>query len=332
MKISIFGSGSIGLRHLTNLIKLRKELKISSIYAYDSKTATKFLGTERNFTFTQDFKLAAEDCDVAFICVPTHMHNQTINNLLKYTNCHFGIEKPLSKKIKDCFSTLNNISKTGKKTAVGYMLVNHPLILETEKLLKKKKIGRIIFARAECGFYLPNWHPWEDYRKFYMASKAQGGGVLLDTSHEINYLQRLFGKVSKIQGLVGKFSDLNITSDDLSLSILKFKKNNVIGNIHLDLLQFEKSRIFKIIGTKGIIEGCFSNNTIKIYDNLKKKYFIKNINYNFNNLYYTQLRQFWALIKNKKNNLCTAKEAYHTMQIIESIRKSQSSGKKITIK
>lgn len=100
----------------------------------------------------------------------------------------------------------------------------------------------------------------------------------------------------------------------------------------MDLLQFEKSRTFKIIGTKGVIEGCLSNNTIKIYDNLKKKYITKKINYNFNNIYYTQLRQFWALIKNKKNNLCTSKEAYHTMQIIEAIRKSQLYGKKITIK
>ena len=71
-----------------------------------------------------------------------------------------------------------------------------------------------------------------------MAHKNQGGGVLLDTSHEINYLQRLFGKVKSIQGIVGKFSNLEITSDDLALSILKFK-NNIVGHVHLDLLQFE---------------------------------------------------------------------------------------------
>ena len=43
MKVSVFGSGSIGLRHLTNLIKLRKELKISSIFRYDTKNKKKFL-------------------------------------------------------------------------------------------------------------------------------------------------------------------------------------------------------------------------------------------------------------------------------------------------
>jgi predicted dehydrogenase len=330
MKVSIFGSGSIGLRHLTNLIKLRKELKITSIFAYDTNDKKKFLGKIRNFQFTQDLKKAAINCDVAFICVPTHLHNQTINKILKFTKCHFYIEKPLSSKIEGCLKTLKKIKKIKKKIAVGYMLVNHPIILKTQSLLKQKAIGDIIFVRAECGFYLPNWHPWEDYRKFYMAHKNQGGGVLLDTSHEINYLQRLFGNVKNIQGLVGKHSNLKITSDDLALSILKFK-NNVIGHVHLDLLQFEKSRTFKIIGNNGVIEGCLATNKIKVFYNNKKKSVEKKLNYNFNNIYFTQLREFWSLINNKKSNLCTGDEAYHTMQIIEGIRNSNKSGKKISI-
>ena len=331
MKVSVFGSGSIGLRHLTNLIKLKKELKISSIFSYDTKNKKSFLGESKKFVFTQNLKLAAENCDVAFICVPTHLHNKTINKILKYTKCHFYIEKPLSSEIKDCLKTLNKIKQTKKKVGVGYMLVNHPVILEVQSLIKQKAIGKIIFAKAECGFYLPNWHPWEDYRKFYMAHKKQGGGVLLDTSHEINYLQRLFGKVKSIQGIVGKFSNLEITSDDLALSILKFK-NNIIGHVHLDLLQFEKSRSFKIIGTKGVIEGSLVTNKIKIFNNNKKKVIEKKLKYNFNNIYFTQLRQFWSLIKNKSSNLCTGDEAYHTMQIIEGIRKSNKFGKKISIK
>ena len=331
MKVTVFGSGSIGLRHLTNLIKLKKELKISSIFSYDTKNKIGFLGKSKEFIFTQNFKEAAKNCDVAFICVPTHLHNQTINKILTYTKCHFYIEKPLSSEIKDCLKTLKKIKKIKKKVGVGYMLVNHPLILNAKSLIEKKVIGKPIFARAECGFYLPNWHPWEDYRKFYMAHKNQGGGVLLDTSHEINYLQRLFGNVTNVQGIVGKFSNLEITSDDLALSILKFKKNNLIGHVHLDLLQFDKSRSFKVIGTKGVIEGSLVTNTLRIFTNNKKKAIEKKINYNFNNIYITQLRQLWALINNKKSNLCNGEEAYHTMQIIEAIRKSNKSGKKIKI-
>ena len=108
-------------------------------------------------------------------------------------------------------------------------------------------------------------------QKVLYGSQDQGGGVLLDTSHEINYLQRLFGQVKNIQGLVGKFSNLKISSDDLALSIMNFKKNNVVGQIHLDLMQFEKSRNFKIIGTKGVIEGCLVTNKIKIFIITKKR-------------------------------------------------------------
>ena len=55
MKVSVFGSGSIGLRHLTNLIKLKKELKITSIFSYDKKNKKNFLGKSKNFIFTQNW-------------------------------------------------------------------------------------------------------------------------------------------------------------------------------------------------------------------------------------------------------------------------------------
>ena len=63
----------------------------------------------KKFIFTQNLKLAAENCDVAFICVPTHLHNRIINKILKYTKCHFYIEKPLSSKIDGCLKTLKKI-------------------------------------------------------------------------------------------------------------------------------------------------------------------------------------------------------------------------------
>ena len=55
----------------------------------------------------------------------------------------------------------------------------------------------------------------------------------------------------------------------------------IIGHVHLDLLQFEKSRSFKIIGTKGVIEGSLATNKIKIFYNSRKKKVEKKLNYNF---------------------------------------------------
>ena len=77
----------------------------------------------------------------------------------------------------------------GKLVALGYMLHHHPVIKKMRDIINKGILGRVLLVRAEAGFYLPQWHPWEDYRDFYMSWKTGGGGALLDLSHEINYLQ-----------------------------------------------------------------------------------------------------------------------------------------------
>ena len=49
------------------------------------------------------------------------------------------------------------------------------------------------------------------------------------------------------------------------------------------------------------------------------------IKYILNNL-------IWNLIKNKNQNLGKGEEALHTMEIIEAVRTSSKTGKKVTIK
>ena len=165
-----------------------------------------------------------------------------------------------------------------------------------------------------------------------MSKIEQGGGALLDISHEINLLQFLFGKVKFVSGSsVKTVSDLDITSDDLALSTLHFK--NFSAQIQLDLLQFEEERNFKIIGTRGSIKVDLVKNNISHYDLKSKKWKHHNIKFNFDNIYYTQLRYFFSSIrKNKKVNLSTSSDAIHTMEIIEAIRKSsKNNGKKTKV-
>ena len=149
------------------------------------------------------------------------------------------------------------------------MLVNHPVILKTQSLIKQKAIGKLFLLELNVDFIYQIGILGKTTENFTWLTSNKVV-VLLDTSHEINYLQRFIWKSKKYSRIVGKFSNLEITSDDLALSILKFK-NNIVGHVHLDLLQFEKSRSFKIIGTNGVIEGSLSTNTIKIFKNNKKK-------------------------------------------------------------
>ena len=315
--------GSIGQRHFKNLIDFKKKYNFKTIKGYDtSKNRIKLLNEKfKNFNITDNFKDAVIDSDIVFICTPTNLHIHSILKTLKYTSPHFYIEKPLSSTIDNCKKILLEIKKRKKKIGMGYMLYNHPVIKHTKELLNENKLGKVLFARAESGFYLPFWHPWEDYRDFYMSSLKQGGGALLDTSHEINYLQYFFGKAESVTGKVQTISNLDITSDDFTLANINFK-NKVQAQIHLDLLQFDEERYFKIIGSKSVLIGDLKNNFVKIFNLKSKKWKIKKFSFNFDKIYHIQLDNFIRMIKNKSSTICKSESAFHTMQIIEAIRKS----------
>ena len=330
MIVSIIGMGSIGQRHFNNLILFKKKYKKKEIRGYEfNQSKIKILKKKyKNFEITNDFKRAVINSDIVYICNPTNLHNQSILNTLKYSKPHFYIEKPLSSKIDGCKFVLNKIKKTKKTVAIGYMLRNHPVILYTKKLLEKKILGKILFARAESGFYLPFWHPWENYKDFYMSSIKKGGGALLDTSHEINYLQYFFGKAISVSGKVKTISDLEITSDDLTTADILFEKN-IKTQIHLDLLQFDEERYFKIIASEAVLIGDLKNNFIKIYNKKSKKWKIKKFNFKFDKIYHTQLLNFMRKINRKKSNICDSNSAFETMKIIEAIRKSSKSNSQV---
>jgi predicted dehydrogenase len=99
-----------------------------------------------------------------------------------------------------------------KHVAVAYNLRFHPLIRRLKEIVAGLSV---LSVNAYVGQYLPNWRPTADYRKSYSANRNEGGGVLKDLSHEIDYLTWLFGDWKSMATLGGHFSKLEIESDDL---------------------------------------------------------------------------------------------------------------------
>lgn len=323
MKISIVGTGSIGKRHLKNCITLKNELGISEIRCFDEKSSLlqEIKQEMPDVILTNDIKSAVDGVDAVFICVPTSLHIPVISEISKICSCHIYLEKPVSHTLSGCDELIYKQKKSNKVLAVGYMLPKHPVLLEIKKLLSDNIAGRILSVRAESGFYLPKWHPWENYKDFYMSWKTGGGGALLDSSHEINYLQWLFGDISEVQGFYGKVSDLEITSDDLAVAIFHFK-NGIIGQLHLDLLQFDESRYCKIIGTEAVLIGDLIKNEIKYSHKNNETWKKINVKVDFDEIYYNQLKNFIAACNGKEYNLITGEESVKTLQVVEAIRKS----------
>ena len=81
----------------------------------------------------------------------------------------------------------------------------------------------MLSAQVYAGQYLPDWRPGRDYRSVYSADSIAGGGVLRDLSHELDYLNWIFGGWAGVTALGGKLSSLELSSEDTVAVLIGFR-------------------------------------------------------------------------------------------------------------
>lgn len=326
-KILIVGLGSIGKRHVNNLLSHFNVKIIIFSKRKDLKSLNK-KGVIIHNTLSECLKHKPE---IGFITNETSFHVETATQLAK-NGLDLFIEKPLSDSNRG-ISVLNKIIKKKKLVVqIGCNLRFHPCIKKIKKIIEKGTLGRIISVQVENGSYLPDWHPYEDYRYGYAARRDLGGGVILTMIHELDYLHWFFGKVDNVFSITGKFSDLEVSADDLSTIILQFK-NKVIGEIHLDYFQRPEYRSCKIKGTKGIVYWDSDSNEVKIYYRTKKKWkTVLNLQkYDKNKMYVDELKHFMTCLKNRKKAINDIKDGIETLGIVLAAKKSSKLKKLVRI-
>ena len=205
----------------------------------------------------------------------------------------------------------------------------HPVIQKVKELVISKKLGKTLHVRACSGFYLPFWHPNENYRDFYMSSRADGGGVLLDTSHEIDYLTWLFGDVDNVFGTIKQVSNLDIYADDLT-RIMGQTKDKIDFDIHLDLLQFNEERSLKIISSDSVLKASLTTGEIQINYLNGKSDEIK-VNIVGDQIYQKAYDQFFGVDKFPPSELATLSDGFKVLEVIEALRLSSATRSQINL-
>jgi predicted dehydrogenase len=117
--------------------------------------------------------------------------------------------------------------------------------------LRSGRIGEVFGARAEWGEYLPDWHPWEDYRQSYSARADLGGGVILTLIHPVDYMLWLFGNVERVHASVARVPSLQTAADDDWADITLEFASGAIGQVHLDYLQKPPVHTLHVWGDAG---------------------------------------------------------------------------------
>ncbi len=249
MRILIVGSGSIGRRHIRNLQKLvdRPEF-ILLRHAARQDEFSRVLGA----TVVESFADAVALSPVfAVIATPSVLHFEALEALLSaQVPCY--VEKPVvstEEQVRQIELLLDSASAV-PVTMAGCNLRFLPSLKAARQLIREEVLGRPVRANFQVGQWLPDWRPAQDYRKSYSASRELGGGVVLDLIHELDAARFLFGEFEQFFSIGGRYSRLEIGSED-SAAIILGRPHGPVVSLGLDYVCRTAVRRYEIIGDEG---------------------------------------------------------------------------------
>jgi len=290
----VIGFGSIGSRHA----RLLSELGCST--AVVSARSIVFPSVHADLAEA----LRQHRPEYVVIANATDKHGET---LLALAQLGFAgtvlVEKPL-------FSRSQPIPALPfRATFVAYNMRFHPIIQRLKSLLQGQTVLSVL---AYVGQYLPDWRPAVDYRTSYSASAQQGGGVLRDLSHELDYLTWMLGGWDRVSALGGQLSSLEITSEDVFALLLVTPACPVV-TLQMNYLDRLSRRFVIVNTTQHTIEADLVRGTLMV-DRHGESFPIDRDG--------TYKEMHVAALSGQPNELCGAAEGLATLRLIEAAERA----------
>jgi predicted dehydrogenase len=260
LRIAVLGCGSIGRRHLQNLLTLNQ----SECLAYDPIPAT-CQAVAAEFKVRCHARLQAvwdERPDAVIVTSPSHTHVELALAAVRH-DCNIFVEKPLSNSMKKVGLLESEVRERKRVAMVACNMRFHPGPAMVKQLIDKGAIGQILAARIQSGSYLPRWRPWQDYRQSYSASPSLGG-ALLDCIHEIDLALWYFGAAKLVGAALLPADSIGLETDGLAEILLRHD-SGVLSSVHVNFVQRDYRRTCEVIGSAGTIYWDFNAHQVKVY-------------------------------------------------------------------
>lgn len=334
MKFLIAGLGSIGRRHFRNLIALGEKdillLRTRKVTLPDDELAGYPVETDIHEA------LKKHKPDAVIVANPTALHLDVAIPAAE-AGCAILLEKPVSDSLDRLDLLQQAAQKSGSKILVGFQFRYHPTLNKARELIRSNAIGKILTVHAHWGEYLPQWHPWEDYRQSYAARADLGGGVIRTLTHPFDYLRYLIGEVNSLCSFNGHISPLEVDVEDVAEIGLKFV-NGAIGGVHLNYVQRPPRHTLEIVGTEGtlrwdnadgILHSSTSPSPFGSYSDDPPAPVIETFpppeGFERNQLFVSQTRHFIATARGESEPICRLEDGIAALRLALAALRSQPS-------
>lgn len=320
----IVSLGSIGARHLRNLRLLEPDAEIAVLRRASSGAQTVEHADQVIHSVEEAIAFAPL---AAVIASPAPQHIPFAARLAE-AGVHLLIEKPLSADLEGCESLIRLCRERKLSLAVGYNLRFLPSLRATRDIVLSGEVGEVFSMRVDVGQYLPDWRKGVDYRQGVSARKELGGGVLLELSHEIDYVLWMFGMPNKVTALGGRSGQLESDVEDIVEVILEYEAPRRIVSVHLDMLQRRPFRRCRAVGTRGSVSWDGIADRVEV-DNLQADHPVSKLGVALadkNRMYQDELSDFLASIESGGSPMCGGEAGLATLLVVDAVRRSLTDG------
>jgi predicted dehydrogenase len=319
--ILILGAGSVGRRHARNFHALGCEISCMDPRPDRLEQAVAEIPLKYKFNDLPAALERAEEFAGVAVCSPPKFHAEQSIAALD-AGLPVLLEKPPTPDIAGCRKIAERLTQGGE-LLLGYTYRWWPPVQRLKSLIEAGSVGSLRYARFTMSAHLADWHPWEKYQDFFMASRELGGGALLDESHFVDLMIWFFGMPERLFARVEKISDLDIATDDL-VDLSAAYGDGLRVAIHLDLFGRPHEKSITIIGEQGTLQCLFNPDAVRIGRKAESLWETESFAVDRNDMFVGVAREFLERISGaRRPPTCAILDGLKVMQVVEACKESQ---------
>ncbi len=319
MKFLIAGLGSIGRRHLRNLLALGQR----DIVLYRTGRSTLPDDELAGFPVEHDLTAALEKHRPTAVIVanPTALHLEVAIPAAR-AGAHLLLEKPVAHDWSQVPALQQAVAQSRVRVLVGFQFRFHPTLQAVRQWLHQGRIGPVRYARAHWGEYLPAWHPWEDYRQSYAARDDLGGGVIRTLCHPLDYMRDLlaatgFDDPQVAAAWAGHISPLELQGVEDAADITLTFASGAVASVHVNYIQRPPRHDLEIVGDAGTIRWDYATGRAVLLgpDGQVQAQAHLPPGWERNHMFLAEMRHFLALVRGEEPARCSLEDGLAALRL-----------------
>ena len=323
--VGVVGLGSIAQRHCKNLKHCLPNVEIFGVSSSGRTLST---------TEGGDFQILPSLTSLlekkpAFVIIasPSSYHLQH-SEVFTRAGIPVLVEKPLTASLHDAVKFCELEKHCSVPIGLGYCLRFLPELIEIRKFMNSGILGKVLLVESSVGQYLPDWRNERDYRESVSARVELGGGVLLELSHELDYLRYLLGPLNFTHGVLRKADLLEIEVESVA-DLNLVSEQGVLCTVHMDFLQKIPRRSCIITGVDGRLEWNLLTSQVDWISTEERKTIYYNETLDPNDKYLDMLKNLVATIEGEDNRGATLQDGVATIKLIQQIKEKSIWGQAV---